>query len=121
MSRSATSPRPALPPCPAQRVFDAVSGKWKLPLLWTLRGGALRFGAVRRAVPGISARMLAQQLRALEADGLVRRTVFAEVPPRTEYMLTERGESLVPLLNGLADWGERHLAAAPPRPGRTAR
>jgi DNA-binding HxlR family transcriptional regulator len=95
--------------CPVTAVVGLVGGKWKIPLLWHLQRGPLRYGALRRAIPGISEKMLGQQLHALAADGLVRRTSHPEIPPRVEYALTARGRALVPALNALADWGLDHL------------
>lgn len=103
-------PRPASDArCPVTAVVDLVGGKWKIPLLWHLQRGPLRYGGLRRAIPGISEKMLGQQLRALAAGGLVERTAYAEIPPRVEYALTERGRALTPALNALADWGLSHL------------
>ena len=97
------------PACPVTHALDLLGGKWKIQILWQLAQGPRRFGALRRAVPGVSERMLAQQLRALAADGFVARTAFPEVPPRVVYALTERGASLVPALSALADWAVVHL------------
>ncbi|OZC01767.1 winged helix-turn-helix transcriptional regulator [Rubricoccus marinus] len=101
--------------CPVTRLVDVIGGRWKVPILWQLSTGTHRYGALRRAIGGISERMLVQQLRALEADGLVARTQYPEVPPRVEYALTERGCSLVPLLQGLAEWSATHLTAGAER------
>lgn len=95
--------------CPVTAVVDLVGGKWKIPLLWHLQRGPLRYGDLRRAVLGISEKMLGQQLRALADDGLVERTAYAEIPPRVEYDLTEHGRALTPALNALAEWGLEHL------------
>ncbi|MEM1042617.1 MAG: helix-turn-helix domain-containing protein [Bacteroidota bacterium] len=95
--------------CPVTAAVALVGGKWKIPLLWHLQAGPRRYGALRRAIPGISEKMLGQQLRALAADGLVERTVYAEVPPRVDYALTAQGRALTPALSALADWGVAHL------------
>ncbi len=96
--------------CPITRAVGAIGGKWKIPLLWHLRDGPRRYGALNRAIPAVSERMLVKQLRELERDGLVRRTAFPEVPPRVEYALTPAGCALVPALDGLAAWARAHLA-----------
>ena len=102
--------------CPVDAVVDVIGGKWKLRILWRLSQQTHRFGALRRAIPNISEKMLYQQLRQLEADGLVRRTAYPEVPPRVEYALTPRGRSLVPVLNEVAAWGEQQLVDRLVRP-----
>ena len=86
-----------------------IGGKWKALILWELHAGARRFGALRRGVIGISEKMLIQQLRELEADGLVHREAYHEIPPRVEYSLTELGASLNDVLLPLCEWGEHHL------------
>lgn len=111
MARSAVPARdPILPSCPVTYCLSVVGGKWKLVILYLLDHGVNRFGRMRRAIEGISKQMLAKQLRELEADGVISREVFAEVPPRVEYALTEKGESLLPVVEAMRAWGERHLA-----------
>ena len=91
-----------------QRALAVLAGRWKLRILFQLFGGrVLRFSELERAVDGISQKMLAQQLRQLERDGVVGRTVYDVVPPRVEYRLTERGQALCPLLDGLLLWAEQ--------------
>ena len=85
-----------------------IGGRWKGVMLYRLLNGTHRFGELRRRLPNCSQRMLTLQLRELEEDGLVKRTVFAEVPPRVEYELTAFGRSLEPVLLGLRDWGEKY-------------
>lgn len=92
--------------CPTELALEIVGGKWKLVILEHLVPGVRRFGELRRAMPAITARMLTRQLRELEADGLVLRTVYPQVPPKVEYSLTEAGRSLEPLLTKLRTWGE---------------
>ncbi len=98
------------PASAAAGIEDAIrmlEGRWKLVILFHLFGGrTLRFSDLERAVPGVSQKMLAQQLRQLERDGLVTRTVYPEVPPRVEYHLTDWGQSLCPALDQLLTWGE---------------
>jgi len=88
-----------------------LDGRWKLVILFHLFGGkTLRFSDFERAIPGISQKMLAQQLRQLEGDGIVTRIVHAEVPPKVEYHLTEWGQSLCPALDKLLTWAEQQPA-----------
>ncbi len=96
--------------CGLDAAVDVVGGKWKPLVLWALSEQPRRFGALRRELPGVSEKVLTQQLRELERDGIVRRTVYDQVPPRVEYSLTELGVSLERALAPLGDWGERHLA-----------
>lgn len=96
--------------CPIRDVLGRLAGKWAMLVLVTLRAnGTLRFGDIYRAIGDISQRMLTVTLRNLEADGLVAREVFPEVPPRVEYRLTPRGESLIPHLQGLVDWAVEYM------------
>ncbi len=97
--------------CGLDAAVDVVGGKWKPLILWALDDaeGPLRFGELRRQVPGVSEKVLIQQLRELEADGVVRREVFPEVPPRVEYSLTDVGDLLNTALGPLGEWGGRHM------------
>ncbi len=101
----------ARPPysCGLDAAVDVIGGKWKPLILWELHAGVHRFGQLRRGVAGISEKMLIQQLREMESDGLVHREVYREVPPRVEYSLTTLGESLNTALLSLGDWGEEHM------------
>jgi len=94
--------------CPIEVALEAIGGKWKCVILWHLRQGPMRTSELRRAISRISEKMLIQQLRGLEQDGLVERTIHHEVPPRVEYALTDHGRKLEPTLLALADWGHRH-------------
>lgn len=97
--------------CPVQITLRVIGGKWKLPLLWYLRReGRMRYSELQRAIPGITPKMLAEQLRELERDGIVSRTVHPVVPPKVEYDLTDYGRTLDPILAAMGHWGERHLA-----------
>jgi DNA-binding HxlR family transcriptional regulator len=90
--------------------MDVVTGKWKSLILWELDNyGTRRFGELRRGLPGVSEKMLIQHLREMEADGLVHREVFREVPPRVEYSLTEHGRSLNAALGPLGEWGSERI------------
>ncbi|MEM7268420.1 MAG: helix-turn-helix domain-containing protein [Pseudomonadota bacterium] len=101
--------------CPVTRCLSVIGGKWKPVILFCIMNGVDRFGAMGRAIPDVSKQMLTQQLRELEADGLITRTVFAEVPPRVEYALTERGHSLLPVIQAMREWGSRSLSPAQTR------
>jgi DNA-binding HxlR family transcriptional regulator len=87
-----------------------IGGKWKPLILWALHVGTRRFGELRREVPGISEKMLTQQLREMETDGIVHREVYRQVPPKVEYSLTELGASLNTALLPLSAWGDLHMA-----------
>jgi DNA-binding HxlR family transcriptional regulator len=94
--------------CAVEAALGVIGGRWKGVVLYWLLGGKKRFGELRRQLPSCTARMLTLQLRELETDGLVKRTVYAEVPPRVEYELTAFGRSLEPVLLGLKEWGRRY-------------
>lgn len=85
-----------------------MGGKWKPIILHMLAGGTLRFSEIKKHIPPVSQKMLTQHLRELEADDVVVRTVYAEVPPRVEYSLSALGRTLMPILDGLYEWGEQH-------------
>jgi DNA-binding HxlR family transcriptional regulator len=89
-----------------RRALTLMSGKWKLEILWLLYHGKYRFGELKRAIPGVTQHMLTVQLRELEADGLITRTVFAEVPPRVEYAMTTATKELEPTILSLLAWWE---------------
>lgn len=97
--------------CGLDAAVDVIGGKWKVPILWALSERPRRPGELRREVKGISEKMLIQQLRQLEADGLVSRTAYPEIPPRVEYALTRLGKSLHTALLPLGDWGDEHMHA----------
>ncbi len=98
--------------CPVEATLAVIGGKWKAVLIFhMMNGGAHRFAELRRKTTGISDRVLSRQLRELEADGIVGREVFPEVPARVEYSLTEYGKSLRPVTKAMCDWGKRHMAA----------
>ena len=96
------------PRCSVARTVELIGGKWKAVILFYLLDGTLRFNELRRKIPGITQRMLTLQLRELEADGLVERTVFPVVPPHVEYALSPFGTSLEPVLRAMRDWGTRY-------------
>lgn len=91
--------------CPILSTFYFLSGRWKVAILWNLVKGPVRFNEFLKALSGVSEKMLAQQLKELERDGFIQKTIYPEIPPRTEYTLTPLGESLVPVLNQIYAWG----------------
>ena len=95
-----------LPECPVATTVQLIGNKWKLLILRNLVRAPQRFTELKRGVPGISQKVLSENLRSMEENGIVSRTVFAEVPPKVVYALTDIGESLVPVINAMADWGE---------------
>ncbi|MCJ2073333.1 helix-turn-helix transcriptional regulator [Methylobacterium sp. J-030] len=94
------------PGCPVEGTLELIDGQWKGVVLYHPLSGTLRFNALRRHLKTCTQRMLTNQLRQLEADGLVHRAVHAEVPPKVEYGLTPRGRALEPVIRALRDWGE---------------
>lgn len=93
--------------CPMLYGMQLLSGRYKVALLWHIHQGDNRFGLLKKGLPPVTTKMLSQQLRELEADGLINRTIYAEMPPRVEYALTVKAESLLEVLRGLYAWGER--------------
>ncbi|WP_407947130.1 winged helix-turn-helix transcriptional regulator [[Phormidium ambiguum] IAM M-71] len=92
-----------------QTTLKVLGGKWKILILWHLKDETRRFSELKRLIPEITEKMLMQQLRELEKDGIVNRNVYSEVPPKVEYSFTEYGLSLKPVLQVLCNWGENHL------------
>ncbi len=98
--------------CPIRDIISRISSKWTMLVLVTLHSnGTMRFNDIQKSIGEVSQRMLTVTLRSLEADGLIHRKVYPEVPPRVEYKLSERGESLMPLLQSLIDWALEHANA----------
>ena len=95
-----------LPACPVETTLTLIGDKWKVLILRDLMTGTKRFGELKRSVGGVSQKVLTSQLRDMEESGLIIRKVYAEVPPRVEYSLTELGESLKPILDAMKCWGE---------------
>lgn len=95
--------------CPIEATFKVIGGKWKAISIYYLIDDAKRFGDLMNLLETVSARMLAKQLKELEADGIVTRKLFGEVPPRVEYSLTDYGRTLLPLINAICEWGEERL------------
>lgn len=95
--------------CPISATIDVIGGKWKSPIIWLLLKGPMRFGTLSKTMPDIALKVLSRQLKELEADGIISRKAYPEVPPRVEYSLTEKGESLRPALTLLSEWSEMHI------------
>ncbi|WP_026471003.1 winged helix-turn-helix transcriptional regulator [Alkanindiges illinoisensis] len=95
--------------CPVEGVLEIIGGKWKGVILYHLLDETLRFNEIRRRLPGITQRMLTNQLRELEASGIVFRQVYAEVPPKVEYYLTSKGKTLAPIIRAMELWGRENL------------
>lgn len=98
----------ALPACPVETTLTLIGDKWKVLILRDLMPGTKRFGELKKSIGNVSQKVLTAQLRAMEKSGLVNRKVYAEVPPRVEYSLTELGKSLKPILDSLWRWGEEY-------------
>jgi len=94
--------------CPAEFTLAMIGGRWKIPILFHLLNGRKRFTELARALNGVTQKMLTQQLREMERHGLVERKVFAQVPPKVEYSLTNLGVSLRPVVDAMCRWGEEH-------------
>jgi DNA-binding HxlR family transcriptional regulator len=105
MKREATSSK-----CPAEATLSVIGGRWKVPILWHLSAGTRRFFQLRDSLDGVTPKMLTQQLRELERDGVVARRVYAEVPPKVEYSLTDRGRSLRPVIDAMCQWGKKRVS-----------
>lgn len=95
--------------CPIERTLRLIVGKWKTIILWHLSSGTKRYGELKKLIPAVSEKMLIQSLRELEKDALILRKVYPEIPPRVEYRLSKRGESLSSLICALNTWGKKHL------------
>jgi DNA-binding HxlR family transcriptional regulator len=113
MTPTITKPRHSrldcTPGCSVEATISLIDGKWKCIILFHLLSGTVRFNEIRRRVPGVTQRMLTNQLRELEADGLIVRKVYAQVPPKVEYSLSPLGRSLEPVLLSLKTWGDANI------------
>ena len=101
--------------CPVEAAMDVIGGKYKALILYELINGARRYNEIQKAVPQATPRMLSKQLKELEEDGVINRVLYPVVPPKTEYSLTEIGETLIPIVRALCSWGEQyfHMADVP--------
>ncbi|MGN0639165.1 MAG: winged helix-turn-helix transcriptional regulator [Huintestinicola sp.] len=97
--------------CPVEATIELIGGKYKSVILWHLTDGIKRFGELKRLLPRATEKMLAQQLRDLERDGLIIRTVYPVVPPKVEYSLSDLGRTIIPVLDAMCGWGEGYLAS----------
>ncbi len=95
--------------CPVQYALQFLSGKWQMGILWNLKEKALRFGELKNLLPGITEKMLAQELRYFEKQDIVQKQVYAAVPPKVEYSLKKKGQSLIPVIATIVEWGYLHL------------
>lgn len=107
------------PPPEIAAALGVFSGKWKLMILCQLAKRVARFNELKRTIPGVTQHMLTASLRELEANGIVQRTIYAEVPPRVEYRMTPHGRSLKPVIEALANWGRLHLKRQAARKAKT--
>jgi len=95
--------------CPITATIDVIGGKWKPPIIWLLMKGPMRFGELSKTMPDIALKVLSRQLKELEADGIIIRKAYPEVPPRVEYSLSEKGDSLREVMFLLSQWSRKHL------------
>lgn len=95
--------------CPVEATLEIIGGKWKGAILFHLLEKSYRFGELKRTMPNITQHMLTKQLRELEAEGIINRKVYAQVPPKVEYSITEYGETLRELIMMMRDWGAKHF------------
>ena len=110
MELTESTAKQELPACPVETTLTLISDKWKVLILRDLMNGTLRFGELKKSIGHVTQKVLTAQLRQMEASGLLTRKVYAEVPPRVEYTLTELGSSLKPVMDALWQWGENYQA-----------
>lgn len=95
--------------CPITATIDVIGGKWKPPIIWLLLKSPMRFGEISKTMPGIALKVLSRHLKELEADGIIIRKAYPEVPPRVEYSLSEKGESLREVMTLLSNWSRKNI------------
>lgn len=96
--------------CSVEYTLEVIGGKWKPLILWSLaRNGVKRYGEIKRSINGITHKMLSQQLKDLEAKGLIHREQYNQIPPKVEYWLTEKGQTIVPILEAMCKWGNENI------------
>lgn len=95
--------------CPVTATMALIGGKWKILILYMITNGINRFGKMGMVLKDISKQMLTTQLRELESDGIIERKIYAEIPPRVEYFLTDKGKSLLPIIEMMKHWGDEHI------------
>jgi len=93
---------------PVELSLSIIGGKWKIPIIWGMKDGSQRYGELKRSLPKVTHKMLTQQLRELEADEIIHRKVYPEIPPKVEYSLTLLGKSVIPVIDLLREWGEEY-------------
>lgn len=98
--------------CPITALIDVIGGKWKPPIIWLLLKGPFRFGELHKTMPKMAIKVLSRQLKELEADGIIVRTAYPEIPPRVEYSLTEKGQSLKEIMFLLSEWSRKNVIQA---------
>lgn len=103
------APKEMLAGCPVQHALQYIGGKWQIGILWHLRAGPIRFNAIKEALPGLSEKVLTDNLRFFEQKRIVTKQVYAAVPPRVEYTLTQEGQTLLPVVERILLWGYAHL------------
>ena len=108
MELTESTAKQQLPACPVETTLTLISDKWKVLILRDLMGGTMRFGELKKSIGHVTQKVLTAQLRQMEASGLLTRKVYAEVPPRVEYTLTELGYSLKPVMDAMWAWGENY-------------
>lgn len=101
--------------CEVEITLDVIGGRWKVLIIRELMSGVKRFGELQRALQGITQKMLTQQLREMEEDGIIHREVYPQIPPKVEYSLTALGESLQPILNAMHEWAVKHSSQIRPQ------
>jgi DNA-binding HxlR family transcriptional regulator len=101
--------------CPVKITVDVIGGKWKPLIIFFLKSGPKRYSELRKEIPGPTHKVLTQQLRQLERDGIVKRKIFPQVPPRVEYSLASHGRALIPTLASMARWGAKHAERIQPK------
>lgn len=106
--------------CPVQATSNVMAGKWKVLIVWHLGFHSLRFSEIRDVLPGVSEKVLTAQLRELERDKIIRRAITETVPPRVDYLLTDAGQELIPVMEAMCGWGTKHLGVPPSLPRLTA-
>lgn len=95
--------------CPIRYALDIIGGRWKILILWNIiRFDIIRYGELKKRIPEISHKVLSQQLKELENDGIINRTEYFEIPPKVEYSLTEKGKTLIPLVESINEWGQNN-------------
>ena len=106
--------------CPVQATSNVLAGKWKVLIVWHLSFGPRRFAEIRDLLPGVTEKVLTTQLRDLERDGVINRKSAGTVPPRVDYMLSDAGVELIPVMEAMCHWGTKHLGVAPNLPRLSA-